>query len=164
MGSLALLGAISFLASLLLTPVSRNLFRRAGILDAGNSARKLQTTPVPRAGGPAIALSYVIAFAVLLLIDNLVTAALREQLPNIWKVLPAAILIFGTGLLDDIYSLSPKAKLLGQTTAALLAVLGGIQIHQIFGFELNQVVSSVVTIVWLVGCSNAFNLIDGVDG
>ena len=67
-------------------------------------------------------------------------------------------------MVDDIKGLKPSAKLAGQLLAALLACWGGVRIENIAGHTISGWLGIPLTIIWLVGCTNAFNLIDGVDG
>jgi UDP-GlcNAc:undecaprenyl-phosphate GlcNAc-1-phosphate transferase len=79
-------------------------------------------------------------------------------------VFSSALVVFLTGLLDDLIGLKPGEKLLGQTAAAGLAWSAGVSIHGVAGYAIGDWWSLPVTLLWLIGCSNAFNLIDGVDG
>jgi UDP-GlcNAc:undecaprenyl-phosphate GlcNAc-1-phosphate transferase len=80
-------------------------------------------------------------------------------------LLPAVLVAFATGLLDDIFGLKPWMKLLGQILAAVLACNANVQIHGIGGHAAAGAWWQIpLTILWLVGFSNAFNLIDGLDG
>jgi UDP-GlcNAc:undecaprenyl-phosphate GlcNAc-1-phosphate transferase len=73
--------------------------------------------------------------------------------------------VFGVGLIDDVISLSPWIRLAAETIAATLAWVGGVQVIAVAGYSFSQsVVSLLVTILWIVTCTNAINLIDGVDG
>ena len=71
---------------------------------------------------------------------------------------------FATGLLDDLKGLSPWQKLFGQTAAAVLAYFAGIHVLGIGSWSADGWWSLPLTVLWLVACANAFNLIDGVDG
>mgnify|MGYP001002319153 CR=1 FL=1 len=73
-------------------------------------------------------------------------------------------LVFGVGLLDDLVGVTPRTKLLGQCVAAAVACMGGIQIRGVAYHAIDPSIGIPLTIVWLIGCTNAFNLIDGVDG
>ena len=75
-----------------------------------------------------------------------------------------AALVFATGLLDDIFGLKPWQKLLGQVAAAVLVFSAGVHFSGIGGYQFPIWWTLPATILWLVGCTNAFNLIDGVDG
>lgn len=165
MYSLALLAFVSFSTSLLLTPLIRDLFAGIGLLDSPDQIRKLHTRPIPRVGGIAIAIAFGVAFLVLLLSGSQAGDRVKDSLPMMVRVLPAVALIFLTGLLDDILALKPWQKLLGQTAAAVLVYCMGVRITGLADFRFSDTWWTLpLTVVWLVGCSNAFNLIDGVDG
>ena len=159
------LGFTGFALSLLLTPVVRDVFKRLGFVDYPDGGRKAHTQPVPRVGGIAIAVAYLGAFAVALALPFSYGAVLRQALPGGLKLGLAASVIFFTGLIDDLYGLNVKQKLFGQFVAASIAFWAGVQVHLFFGGSLGSWwVSYVLTVTWLVGCTNAFNLIDGMDG
>jgi UDP-GlcNAc:undecaprenyl-phosphate GlcNAc-1-phosphate transferase len=77
---------------------------------------------------------------------------------------PAVVAMFMIGLTDDIFGLRPLHKLVGQVFASLLVVASGLQIHYGGDSTLDGWIGAVATVAWLVGCANAVNLIDGVDG
>jgi UDP-GlcNAc:undecaprenyl-phosphate/decaprenyl-phosphate GlcNAc-1-phosphate transferase len=158
------LAFVAFMFSLALTPLLRDLFRRVNMLDYPDEARKRHLQPVPRVGGIAIAASYGATLLLAVSLRFLFPTGLVGMLGIIVNLLPAALLIFVTGFVDDVFKLSARFKLFFQLIAAGLAYWAGIQIRIPFGFSINNWVSLPLTVVWLVGCSNAFNLIDGVDG
>jgi UDP-GlcNAc:undecaprenyl-phosphate GlcNAc-1-phosphate transferase len=164
MYSLSLLALASFFLSLVLTPLCRNLFRRWGVMDRPDGGRHLHAHPIPRVGGMPILIAYLGAFAVLLVLPLSAGGIVQANLPLAWKILPAAVLVFAVGLMDDLRGLKPWHKLAGQTVAAGIAFWGGVQLTGVAGLVLPPWLSLPVTLLWLVGCSNAFNLIDGVDG
>jgi UDP-GlcNAc:undecaprenyl-phosphate GlcNAc-1-phosphate transferase len=164
MYSLAALTLVSILASLLLTPLCRDLFLRLGLVDKPDDRRKKHRVSVPRIGGVPIALTYLGCFALLLLSPLKGGLLVQSGLPIAWKLLPAAAIIFATGLVDDLRGLKPSQKLPPQIVAALIAYWSGVQLNNIVGFHVPVWLMLPVTVVWLVGCSNAFNLIDGLDG
>jgi UDP-GlcNAc:undecaprenyl-phosphate GlcNAc-1-phosphate transferase len=162
--SLLAISTVSFLLTFILTPLVRDAFLGLGILDRPDGQRKIHRLAVPRVGGIPITLSYVAAYGVLLLSPWKAADFVIQQLPIIAKLLPAAALIFITGLLDDVFGLKPWQKLLGQFAGALVAVLGGLRIVVLAGYQVPPGVGIAITIAWLIGCTNAFNLIDGLDG
>ena len=164
MYSLLLLGFTSFVFSLALTPFCRNLAIRSGLVDPPDHLRKLHSRSIPRIGGVPIVIAYLVSFALLLLSPLQAGVMVRSHLDITWKLFPAAILVFSTGLLDDLLSLKPWQKLVGQLAASAVAVWAGIQVSGIDKHNLPIWCAIPVSIVWLVGCTNAFNLIDGVDG
>lgn len=164
MYSLSILFAASFILSIVLTLLCRDLCIRFEILDHPDDERKLHAHPVPRLGGVAIAISYVGALSVLMAVGTQGGSLIESSLPLAWLVLPAAAMVFFTGLLDDLFNISALNKLAGLTVAAVIAYAAGIHVKQIGGIELAAWLDFVLTVVWLLACSNAFNLIDGMDG
>jgi len=185
MYSLLFLGFVSFVLSLLLTPVVRAFFRRTGWAHRGSPpyGSEAATRPIPRAGGIAIVISYVVAYLCILALPLNAGFILRDSLNFALRMLPAAGLIFLIGLVDDIMGLEAWQKLAGEIAAAGAAYWAGIHIHAFAGSGLaghglagyglaeygsadgvNDWWSFPVTVLWLVACTNAINLIDGVDG
>ena len=164
MYSILLLGFASFALSLFLTPLVRDVFRRLGVVDHPDNELKLHHRPIPRVGGIAIVLSYTLAFGLLLITKLSAGIIVWVAFPLIWKIFPAAMLIFFTGLLDDLVRLKPWQKLIGQIVAASVAYFGGVQVLAVGGQHFSYWWSFPATIVWLVACTNAVNLIDGMDG
>ena len=113
---------------------------------------------MPRLGGLAIYLSFIIGLLII-----------RPDDPYTFPIVIGSLIIIVTGVLDDVMELSAKLKLLGQLAAALVVVLGGgLDVDFInlpFGGQLNFGYFSIpLTILWIVGITNAINLIDGLDG
>ena len=158
------LGFLAFLVCLVTTPMVRDLFLRLNIVDHPDGDRKLHVRPIPRIGGIPIAFSYAAALG-LMLIFAPAGARIRiqhEQL--VWALLPATALIFLVGLVDDLRGLRPWQKLGGQAVAAALAVTLGARIAPLHGGMLARGTGLVFSFLWLIGCTNAVNLIDGLDG
>ena len=160
MNALIWLAVVSTVISLVLTPVFRSLFRAWGVVDVPDEDRKIHGAAIPRGGGTAIAVSYVLAF----LIVQWRTGIVDEHLALALKVLPAACTIFAVGLIDDIWNLRAWQKLLGQGVAAGVACWSGILAVDLVGFHGREWWTIPVTVIWLLACSNAFNLVDGMDG
>jgi UDP-GlcNAc:undecaprenyl-phosphate GlcNAc-1-phosphate transferase len=159
-----LLGVCSLGLSLLLTPLLREIALRRAWVDQPDHNRKMHTVPIPRLGGIAIVLAYTGSFAILLSADLHGSLVVQQSLPLVWRLLPAAGLIFVIGLLDDLVGLKPWQKLLGEILAAGLVCFNGIHIESLGGYTVEGFLGVPLTIVWLVACCNAFNLIDGMDG
>jgi UDP-GlcNAc:undecaprenyl-phosphate GlcNAc-1-phosphate transferase len=164
MYSLILLGVASFALSLLLTPLVRNVALHLGLVDKPDARRKIHKVPIPRLGGVAILAATVGAYLLLLLFHLSAGAIVRSGVPFAIRLLPAVIVIFVVGLIDDIFNIRPWHKLSGQIVAAILVWASGIRVSGIGDHHFSVVFSFLVTLLWIVACSNAVNLIDGVDG
>ena len=158
------LGALAFLISLLLTPLVRDVFLKMGVVDVPDSERKFHRKSIPRVGGIAIFLSYTIAYAALAMLTDPVKGPIPYSFDSRTWLFAGVTVIFATGLLDDLLTLRPKQKLLGQIIAATLVWCGGIEINLFHNMPAVHWLSFPVTVFWLVACTNAFNLIDGLDG
>jgi UDP-GlcNAc:undecaprenyl-phosphate/decaprenyl-phosphate GlcNAc-1-phosphate transferase len=93
-----------------------------------------------------------------------VGSVLDGALPAVVKLLPSAGLIFAVGLVDDLRGLRPWQKLAGQAVGAAMAAGAGVRITGLSGHPLDERLGVALTMLWLLACSNAFNLIDGLDG
>lgn len=159
------IAAVAFFISLLLTPYVRDFALTRGWVDSPADPRKIHTKPIPRLGGIGIVIAYLAALGFVLVApyQNLPFDLTTASEAGI-RLLPAAATIFFVGLVDDIYNLKPWQKIIGQVLAAVMAYYGGFGITVFQGDPLPVWISLPVTICWLIGCSNALNLIDGMDG
>lgn len=156
---------ISFVLALLLTPAVRALGLKLGWVDKPDNGRKIHQFAVPRVGGIAVAAAYSITcLLVLVLPYRNVDVIWSSNLPKAIGLIPAAAIIFAVGLLDDIFGLKPWQKLIGQVIASVMAYSSGFGIYNFQGYALPWGLGLVISVFWLVLCSNAFNLIDGMDG
>lgn len=153
----------SFFITLLLTPLVRNAFLKHNLVDEPDGARKLHQRPVPRIGGIPIAIAYVTPYVVLALASES-GSELFASMPLIVSLILSAGIVFLTGLLDDVIGLAPWQKLAGQLLGSLGAYAAGVRISSLGGYPVAEWLSLPLTLVWLVMCANAFNLIDGLDG
>lgn len=150
---------VTMLISAGITPFVRKLAFVLGAVDKPN-ARRVNKTAMPTMGGLAIFLAFTFATFVLL----------RPQFNThmLFSLFLAEAVIIITGMIDDIKELSPKQKLFGLTIAALIVYfLAGIRMTEVnlpfVHFELGWL-SLPITIIWILGITNALNLIDGLDG
>lgn len=165
--------AAALLTSLAATPLARRIAVKLGAIDKP-TGRRVNKVPVPRMGGIAIFCGIAAAFAVqyvgtMLLGWPVVLVPSPKLRVNYWMLVLAFCVIFGTGLLDDKFSLKPAQKLAGQVLAAVIAVAGGLVIGDIsspLGPEFISLgwMAYPVTVVYLVAYVNIINLIDGLDG
>jgi UDP-GlcNAc:undecaprenyl-phosphate/decaprenyl-phosphate GlcNAc-1-phosphate transferase len=162
MYSILFLFGVAFVACLALTPLVRAGSTRLGLMDHPTVRRKVHTVAVPRTGGVAIVGAYLLALGLLLV--SPLRGANAVDLPLALSLLPAACIVFATGLVDDLVSLKPGERLLIQVLAAVMAYSSGIHVAGAAGFVADGWWSLPITVLWLVGCANAVNLIDGMDG
>lgn len=157
----------SFCASLALTPAVRLLALGIGAVDKPGE-RKIHSEPMPRFGGVSVVLSAVLAFGIAAALGGLGDLFLPVDFAAWLPVLLGGAIVFLGGVWDDIRPLSAGTKVLFQTAAALTAIGLGVRIEQLYFFgtgtwELGGL-AIPVTFLWIVGITNAFNLVDGLDG
>jgi UDP-GlcNAc:undecaprenyl-phosphate GlcNAc-1-phosphate transferase len=153
---------------LLLTRLARGAAARVGLLDAPDGRRKLQSHPVPVVGGPAVFAAALTALGVAAAVLPEVAAALTADGRRSAALLVACVVIVLLGLVDDRYNLKPQYKLLGQLVAIVILVgYGGMVVDRIgmlnCMFEFGPL-AVPATVLGLLFCVNALNLIDGMDG
>src|SRR4051812_22399298 len=152
-----------------LTPLLRRLCERHRLLDSSLDERRVHQKAVPRLGGVAIFVSVAIALSTLAIIHNGVTQTIRLELQPILSVLGCGLLVLLLGIYDDTRGANASLKLvvLGGITVLFYAIGGritGLSIPFVGQVTLHPLVSFALTMIWVVGITNAFNLIDGVDG
>src|SRR5581483_11099340 len=142
---------LAFAFSLVLTPLCRNASQRLGLLDVPDEVRKTHLYPVSRIGGVPIVLSIALAAGVLAMAKGMAEfPALNWD--YVVRLMPAFVVIFLTGLLDDVLDLKPWQKLIGQVLAAAIACAAGVKISSFFGYPLGGTWwDEILTTVWLVG-------------
>jgi UDP-GlcNAc:undecaprenyl-phosphate/decaprenyl-phosphate GlcNAc-1-phosphate transferase len=155
---------MSFVLCLALTPVFRGLFKVFDIVDKPDQLRKTHQGSIPRAGGMAIAASYFGAIGLALVVLPQGSRLMSHHADVFVGLVPAIALVFLTGLVDDICGLKPKTKLAAQLLAASWACWGGVRITAINDHAVASWWAIPLTVFWLIACTNAINLIDGLDG
>ncbi len=155
-------------ASAFLTRAVRDVARAKGWLDSPDSRRHLHGTPVPRLGGVALFLTVVGVAGLGVVARRGLGLTSLLSLRTTFAILGPATIVFLVGLYDDFRALGPYAKFGAQTFAACLLYLDGIGIHRFTflarGNELTAALGLPLTILWVLLITNAFNLIDGLDG
>lgn len=149
----------ALIISFILTPPARILAFKVGALDVPKDPRKIHKKPMPYFGGLAIYVAIISCMFVYM----------PHTKTNI-SIIAGATIIVLTGIVDDMYNMNAKLKLLMQIVAASVAIYGGIQIHFITnplsetGMLLLRNLTIPITLFWIVGITNTINLIDGLDG
>lgn len=154
----------SLVLTLVLTPLVREFNRRIGMVDRPDP-RRINTSPVPRGGGIALVFGVLTAYTVFLLVCG-TRSFVEGQVAGVsyWKFLVLSIAIASLGFVDDKWSLDPKVKLAGQlVVAALVWAWIGLGFHGLWP-SIPAWLDALLTIFWIAGAINAFNLIDGLDG
>jgi len=160
---------VSLLLSFVLTKYVRDIANRRGWTVAPLSDRHLHVRPIPRIGGVAIVLAFLVSLAIVLSIGRLYPAfAFETSRKAIWPILVPGFLIFLLGVYDDAFPVSPYVKFVGQAAAGALLYVFGLRILDLpvlFGHhKFPHLLSLPFTILWVLAITNAFNLIDGLDG
>jgi UDP-GlcNAc:undecaprenyl-phosphate GlcNAc-1-phosphate transferase len=152
---------ISFAVAFISTPFVKKLAVKIGAIDVPKDSRRIHKIPIPRLGGLAIFIGFLVSFFIFNTLN----------LQNIGFLIGATIIVI-VGMIDDKKSLKAKVKLVFQILSAAIVVLCGIRIQAItnpfsqFGITSIEVywISIVITMLWIVGVTNAVNFIDGLDG
>ena len=157
----ACLGVAGFVLSYFLTRCLLVLLPRWGMIDQPDYQRHIHTRAVPRGGG----IGMIVAFIVVgLVFFGYATQRSSGDFPNILKLLAPLVILVPLGVVDDKYGLSAKTKFLFQIVAAILAWSLGFRLNNCFALSLPRWLGFIITLIWIVGFINAFNMIDGVDG
>lgn len=135
---------------------------RLGVIDFPDQ-RRIHASPIPRAGGAAV----VFGFHIAALLVFVIVPAESDTLVDLrfWAALSLGTLVVASvGMVDDIVGIRPFSKLLGQGCAALILLASGLHLGSIAGIPLTPAQDFVICMLWIVLVTNAFNLIDGLDG
>lgn len=153
--------AVAMVIAFLMTPPVKRFAMQVGAMDVPRDGRRVHDHPVPRMGGLAIFLGFTVA---MILFVSFTTQVLGLML--------GALIIAAMGAVDDIVNLRPWIKLSIQIVAALVAIRCGIIFNAVSNPNILSDVLTIpigslsipLTVLWIVGCTNAVNLIDGLDG
>ncbi len=150
MTTLVLIFATALVFAIGATPIARRIAVHTGMIDQPN-ARKVHTTPIPRLGGVAIYGAFML---------GLILFADRFYIPQLISIIVGATWVSFLGLWDDRVGLNAWIKLLGQVLAAVLLILTGVSVDLVH----QPIVDAAIALVWIVGITNAMNLLDNMDG
>jgi UDP-GlcNAc:undecaprenyl-phosphate/decaprenyl-phosphate GlcNAc-1-phosphate transferase len=155
------------LLSLAVTPVVIHTARVYGLYDDPKECRRIHTRPIPRLGGVAVYVAMVVGLLAMMAAGNLPPATAGGWSGFLLGILVGGTLLFAAGLWDDLHGLSPGMKLLAQAASAAVVFAFGFRI-EVLGFGSMEVelgwLAFPLTLFWVVAITNAFNLIDGLDG
>jgi len=159
---------LSLLLSFVLTRSVRDFASARGWVAAPNQERHLHSNPLPRLGGVAIFLSFAICMVVAVLLAPRFNQHGPAFSKTMFTILGPAMLVFLLGVYDDLRGVGPYVKFTVQGVAGAMLFFGGLRIVNIpvvFGDRtLPDFIGLPLTVLWVLAITNAFNLIDGLDG
>ncbi|TLG72696.1 MraY family glycosyltransferase [Culicoidibacter larvae] len=164
--------ATSVIISYIAVPAVKKIANKIKAIDDPNeNERKIHKKIMPRLGGLAIYLGFILAYIVfsnILISSNYQVDAHIQLLVQLESLLVAGFLILIMGIVDDIYPINAKNKFIIQIIAALIIVLrGGFVINEIniiLSISLPPIIAEIITVLWIIGITNAINFSDGLDG
>ena len=172
-GDIAISFLLAFIVAFMTTPWSIKLAHKVGAIDVPKDDRRMHNLVMPKLGGIAVIAGFIISIVYLLFVVTIEGSIdifgpelyFKKLVGVFWGI----IIIGITGFLDDVKTLKPWQKLIGQILAAVVVVAFGLQINDInistfAQIGLNKQISAFITIIWIVGITNAINLMDGLDG
>lgn len=172
-GDIAIAFLLACITSFVITPYTIKIAKKIGAVDTPGDERRINTKAMPRLGGIAVITGFIVSMVYLLItmsIEGTLNLFGEEQYGVKLLGFLCGIIILGiTCFVDDSKGIPPLTKLAGQIIAAIVVVYSGIRIENLnlpFFNEigLNYVASIVLTLGWIIGITNAINLIDGLDG
>ncbi len=172
-GDIAIAFLLAFIVAFMATPWSIKLANKIGAVDIPKDERRMHQNKMPKLGGIAVIAGFLISIIYLLFvvtIEGSVNIFGQENyIKKLIGIFFGIIIITITGILDDTITLKPYQKLLGQILAACVVIAFGLQIDAINFSKLPQIgfnkgISIFITLIWIVGITNAINLMDGLDG
>ena len=172
-GDIAIAFVLAFVVTFVATPYTIKIAKKVGAVDIPKDERRMHKKSMPKFGGPAVILGFLVSTIYLLIVMSMEKSINLFGFEEYWRKLLGFLI--GIGIIsafcvvDDIKTIKPFTKLIGQILAAIAAVLAGIRIEGVtlpfLNFpEMHQVTSVILTIAWVVIVTNAINLIDGLDG
>ena len=159
---------VALLVSALLTPLVRRFAIAHDLVEGRTGRLKIHREGVPRLGGVAVVIAFFAPLVGIFLVDADITWHIEHDLMRFGALLLGGVAVFLLGLWDDLKGVGPPVKFLVQASVAFCAWAAGLRIAEVNlpGYGLLDLgpFGWVVTLLWLVGITNALNLVDGLDG
>lgn len=172
-GDIAIAFLLAFITSFVITPYTIRLAKKVGAIDIPEK-RRINDTPIPRLGGLAVIVGFLVSSLYLIIAMHIEKKIiLQGQEQYYLKLIGFLLGIVVLGIfcyIDDVKGLPATIKLIGQVIAAIIVVAFGIRINETnIDFidnilKSNEIFVYILTIGWIIGITNAINLIDGLDG
>lgn len=172
-GDIAIAFLLAFITAYVVTPYTIRLSKKIGALDLPKEKRKIHKNAMPRLGGLAVIAGFIVSTIYLIAVMMMENTLVLSGPDNYYiKLIGFFIGIIILGLFcffDDWKGIPAYVKLIGQILAALAVTLSGLRIDKIVLSHINTIISNdtlsiIITMIWIVGITNAINLIDGLDG
>lgn len=171
-GDIAIAFMIAFMTSFMATPHTINLAKKLGAVDTPKDQRRINKITMPRLGGLAVILGFIVSITYLIIVMsiekniNIMEDSMNYKLTGF---ILGGLVIGLVCFIDDVKGIKAIYKLIAQVIASIIAIYCGIRIDYIdLPFvnisSSNIVFYNILTIFWIVGITNAMNLIDGLDG
>lgn len=156
-----LAAALSFAVSYVMTPPVKTFAEKVGAIDVPKDDRRIHDHPIPRMGGLAIFIGFMVSMLFFV-----------EMNKAVMGMLAGAVIIAVMGAIDDVVALNAWVKLVFQLVAAGVAIRCGVVFDAISNPNIMSHITTIqigylsvpITLIWIIGCTNAVNLIDGLDG
>ena len=173
-GDIAIAFLLAFITSFVLTPYTIKIAKKIGAVDIPKDERRMHKKAMPKFGGPAIIAAFLISTIYLIITSslegNLNIFGPENYILKLLGFLGGMVVLATFCFFDDIKGIHPLVKLTGQIIAAGIVVASGIRIENFNlpflegNIMLSNAFSIILTMGWIVGITNAINLIDGLDG
>ena len=170
-GDIMIAFAIAFMTAFMATPYTINIAKKLGAVDNPKDERRINKVEMPRLGGVAVILGFIVSMLYLLIALSIEDKVDLNKDYYLRKLIGFAVgggIIIIVCFIDDVKGVPAIIKLLAQITAASIAISSGIMIENIdvpvLEISTDKIVNIIITLGWIVGITNAMNLIDGLDG
>ncbi len=172
-GNIAIAFILAFVVTFVTTPYTIKLAKKVGAVSEEKEGRRAHRRAMPKFGGPAVILGFLVSTIYLLIVMSMENTINLFGFQEYWKkllgFLVGILIISIICIVDDIKTIRPITKLMGQLLGALCIVIAGIRIDGItLPFinlpQIHEITSVLLTMAWIIIVTNAINLIDGLDG
>lgn len=171
-GDIAIAFLLAFITAFVITPYTIRLAKKVGAVDIPND-RRVNKKPMPRLGGLAVIAGFLVSVIYLVIsasIEGKINLLEDNLNIKLLGILGGMLVLGIVCYIDDVKDIKPLVKLAGQVAAAVIVASSGVLIDNFTipfkenSFVLNEVFSFILTVGWIIGITNAINLIDGLDG
>ena len=172
-GNIAIAFILAFVVTFVSTPYTIKIAKKIGAVDVPKDERRAHKRAIPKFGGPAVILGFLVSTIYLLVVLSVEHSIDLFGVQEYWKkllgFLMGILVISAFCIVDDIKDIKPITKLTGQIIGAIFVIASGIRFEGVslpfFNYpEINEITSIIITLAWIVIVTNAINLIDGLDG